>query len=254
MSVHDWTVVDAGIFHAFHTAWITQLNAALNGGLLPRGYYALPEQHAGDTVVDVLTLHASPALGHPQPLPPVTGGTAVAEAPPHTRRKQTFEPAALSRRRTLAIRHISEHRLIAILEIISPANKDRPRHVEDFADKAASALECGIQVLMADLFPPGPFDANGMHAAIRQRLERADSPADYDLPPDEPLTLASYVAGPPVEVYLEHLRVGGVLPDMPLFLRPDRYINVPLESTYQAAWNGMPQFWRDVLEGKTPEV
>ena len=36
---------------------------------------------------------------------------------------------------------------------------------------------------------------------------------------------------------------------MPLFLRPDRYVNVPLEPTYQAAYQGMPAFWRDVLEG-----
>ncbi|MFI5378991.1 MAG: hypothetical protein ACHRHE_06830 [Tepidisphaerales bacterium] len=35
---------------------------------------------------------------------------------------------------------------------------------------------------------------------------------------------------------------------MPLFLRPDRYINVPLESTYREAYAGMPAFWRDVLE------
>jgi hypothetical protein len=62
------------------------------------------------------------------------------------------------------------------------------------------------------------------------------------------LTLASYVAGPPEEIYLEHLAVGTPLAEMPLFLRPDRYINVPLEPTYQADYRGMPAFWRDVLE------
>jgi hypothetical protein len=39
---------------------------------------------------------------------------------------------------------------------------------------------------------------------------------------------------------------------MPLFLRPDRYINAPLEATYQFAYEGMPEFWRDVLEGRPP--
>jgi hypothetical protein len=38
------------------------------------------------------------------------------------------------------------------------------------------------------------------------------------------------------------------LPEMPLFLHSDRYINVPLEPTYEAAYGGMPAFWRDVLE------
>jgi hypothetical protein len=34
---------------------------------------------------------------------------------------------------------------------------------------------------------------------------------------------------------------------MPLFLTPDFYVPVPLEQTYQSAWEAMPAFWRDVL-------
>src|SRR5713226_1853706 len=101
MPVHDWTRVEAGIFHAFHVAWIPEIQRALNGGLLPEGYYALAEQHAGRSIADVLTLHASPANLEPLPLPPATGGTAVAEAPPRVSRKQTIEQSALTRRRTL---------------------------------------------------------------------------------------------------------------------------------------------------------
>ncbi len=48
MPIHDWTRVDAGIFHDFHTVWIGYLRTALNEGLLPEGYYALAEQHARD--------------------------------------------------------------------------------------------------------------------------------------------------------------------------------------------------------------
>jgi hypothetical protein len=73
--------------------------------------------------------------------------------------------------------------------------------------------------------------------------------APYVLPTDMPLTLASYVAGLPLEIYLEHLAVGIPLKQMPLFVRPDRYVNVPLEPTYQSTYRGMPAFWRDVLEG-----
>ncbi len=50
--------------------------------------------------------------------------------------------------------------------------------------------------------------------------------------------------------YLEHLAVGSPLAEMPLFLDPDRYINLPLEATYLASYHGMPAFWRDVLEGR----
>lgn len=254
MPVHDWTRVEAGIFHAFHVAWVPELSKALNGGLLPDGYYALAEQHAGRSIPDLLALHASPASAEPLPLPPApgTGGTAVAEAPPRVRRKETVEPAALSRRRTLAIRHVSGHRLVAVVEIVSPANKDRARHVEEFTDKAASALEFGVHVLVVDLFPPGPHDPHGIHSVIRRQLEESEGPCD--LPADEPSTLASYVAGPRIEIYLEHLAVGSTLPEMPLFLRPEHYVNVPLESTYQEAYRGMPAFWRDVLEGRSPQL
>ena len=44
MPIHDWTRVDAGLFHAFHQSWIVKLCDALNRGLLPPDYFALPEQ------------------------------------------------------------------------------------------------------------------------------------------------------------------------------------------------------------------
>jgi hypothetical protein len=113
-----------------------------------------------------------------------------------------------------------------------------------------SALERGVHLLLVDLLPPGPHDPSGIHGRILQGLEPPSEP--YSLPAEAPLTLASYVAGPPVEIYLEHLAVGASLPNMPLFLRPDRYVYVPLEPTYQATYRGVPSFWRDVLEGRPP--
>ncbi len=86
-------------------------------------------------------------------------------------------------------------------------------------------------------------------------VERLDQYAEpYILPAGAPLTLASYVAGPRVEIYLQHLAVGALLAEMPLFQRPDRYVNVPPEPPYQAASRGMPSFWREVLEGRSPLV
>src|SRR5207249_2521697 len=116
------------------------------------------------------------------PLPPTpdTGGVAVAEAPPRTRRKHTVEPAALARRRSLAIRHVSGHRLVALLEIVSPANKDRGRHVEEFTEKVLSALNVGVHVLLVDLFPPGRHDPDGLHGVLLRQLEQSDD--RYDLP------------------------------------------------------------------------
>ncbi len=222
----------------------------MNKGLLPAGYYALAEQHAGRAIPDLLTLHSSPAervLPTTEASSPISGGTAVAIEPPHVRRRQTIEPLGLARRRSLAIRHVSEHRLVALLEIISPANKDRESTARGFAAKVVDALDAGVHVLFVDLFAPGNFDPQGMHGVIRQRLDNSDEP--YNLPADEPMTLVSYAAGARIEVYLEHVAVGGSLPEMPLFLRSDRYIKVPLETTYQEAYSGVPAFWRGVIEG-----
>jgi hypothetical protein len=252
MPVHDWTLVDAGIFHNFHLSWISEICKALNGGLLPEGYYAMAEQHAGRSIPDVLTLHESSGESGSMSSTDGSGGTAVAEAPPQTRRHRTIEQGQLGRRRTVAVRHVSGHRLIAMVDILSRGNKDGPKHIEEFADKAFAALKAGIHLLLIDLFPPGRYDRHGIHDVIRQLLEDSDEP--YDLPHDEPLTLASYVADQPIEIYLEHLATGASLAEMPLFLNPDRYVNVPLESTYAAAYQGMPKFWRNVLEGRQSQA
>jgi len=247
MPVHDWTRVDAGIFHAFRTAWLPHLQEALNQGLLPDGFYALAEQHAGLAIADILTLNSGPVRDAQNP--PSAGTVAIADAPPKVARHQTVDISLLNRQRTLAIRHVSGHELVAMIEIVSPANKDRARSVRVFAEKAVDALEAGVHLLIVDLLPPGPHDPQGMHAAILRELGPANEP--YDLPADQPLTLASYSAALMTNIYIEQVAPGATLPEMPLFLDPRRYINVPLEATYLAAYKGMPAFWRDVLE-KTP--
>jgi hypothetical protein len=244
MPVHDWTRVEAGIFHDFHNAWITELRNALNAGILPADYYALGEQHAGRFVADILTLHAIQPSTQLPPLPPSEGALALAEAPPKVRRQLTGSETYRQRRRTLAIRHVSGHRLVAVLEIVSPANKDRPESVEEFVAKAVELLELGVHIVLIDILRPGRHDPRGLHGAIWNYFDEEP----YDFPPAEPFTLASYCAGPPTKAYLEHLAVGGILAEMPLFLSPDRYIPVPLDATYQAAYCGMAAFWRSTLE------
>jgi hypothetical protein len=168
MPVHDLTRVAVGIFNDFHNVWIAELRNVLNGGLLPSGYYALSEQHAGKYITDVRTLHAEPRP--PERPGPPSGGLAVAVAPPRVGRRLTLSAAARSRRKTLAIRHVSGDRIVALIEMVSPANKDRPEHVRDFLAKMEDALRYGIHLLLLDLFPPGPNDPVGMHGALWERL------------------------------------------------------------------------------------
>jgi hypothetical protein len=249
MPIHDWTKVSSGTFHALHVAWIAEIQRCLNSGLLPSNYYALAEQVASNIIPDVLTLQdwgSVDAAGvRDQPTDGDDGGVAVATKMPTVSVRDTISESVLlaSRRRRVAIRHTSGDRIVALLEIISHGNKEKQGAVEQFIDKAATALDQGLHLQVIDLFPPGPFDPNGMHGALWSRLG-----GRYELPPDKPLTLAAYAAAGAVTCYVEPTSVGTMLVDMPLFLTPGRYVNVPLERTYLAAYQGLPQRWKRVIE------
>jgi hypothetical protein len=255
MPIHDWARVTAGTFHDFHNSWITELRNALNGGFLPPGYYAQGEQWAGQINADVLTLHAggqtTGASGEPSsgPIPPGGGVEVMDQAPPRVSRRVAASEAAQIRaaRRTLVIRHSSGHRVVALMEIVSPANKDRPRSIQDFVDKAIAALQRGIHLLIVDLFPPGRYDPQGIHPLIWENYgDELDGP-----PPGKPVVLASYLARSLPEAYLEFAAVGEALPAMPLFLDLHAYVNIPLAGTYEAAYRGVPAIWREVLDSRT---
>lgn len=248
MPIHDWTRVDAGTFHAFHTSWITHMMEAMNGGLLPQGYYALSEQIATRMQTDVLTLRVPPRRD--PPFPETNGGVGVVEAPPHVRLSVRPDPQQKPRRpmrrgRHLVVRHLSGHQVVALIEIVSPANKDRRLHVRELAEKVVRSLESGIHVLLLDLLPATAHDPHGLHGAVWSYFDRRP----YTPPAGEPLALASNSwDGADPQAYIEPAAVGHRLIDMPLFLTAQRYINVPLEPTYLAAFRGMPEFWRNVLE------
>ena len=123
MPVHDWRRVDAGIFHHFHHGWIEEIARSLNRGLLPPPYYALAEQIAGGLGPDVLTLQGPMKGGAPDDYPP--GGVALAESPPRVGfRAKTEVDLYAAKAKAVVIRHTSDHRVIAVVEIVSPGNKD----------------------------------------------------------------------------------------------------------------------------------
>jgi hypothetical protein len=246
MPVHDWPRVDAGIFHHFHHGWIEEIARALNRGLLPPDHYALAEQIAGGLGPDVLTLHR-PVNGAPA-LPDPAGGVALATAPPQVQFRLRAEPDLYAAKaKAVVVRHTSNHRVVAIVEIVSPGNKNNRHGLRAFVDKAVEFLRAGVHLLLIELFPPGPRDPQGIHKAIWDEL--IDN--DFRLPSDKPLTLVAYIGGPVPEAFVEPAAVGSSLHDMPLFLTQDVYIPVPLEATYQSAWEAVPSFWRDVVAGRT---
>src|SRR5688572_61385 len=107
MPVHDWTRVDAGLFHHFHQSWTTVLCNALNAGALPGDYFALVEQHPRGPIADVLTLPLMPRAEGPG-----NGAVAlsVATAAPRTRlvRRKDADPY-LAKANRVTVRHRHGH-------------------------------------------------------------------------------------------------------------------------------------------------
>lgn len=247
MPMHDWTRVTPGIFHAFHHEWISEISRALNRGLLPADYYALPEQIAAGFGPDVLTLqgtsdgradedHANGLSG---------GGTATALlARPQTRFVAETEAAFYRRKKSsVVVRHSSGDRVVAMVEIVSPGNKSNQHAFQAFTEKACELLDRRIHLLIVDPFPPGPRDPHGVHSAIWEQLEGTI----YDPPTGQPLTLVAYECDLITRAFIEPAAVGQPLPAMPLFLEPNGCVMVPLEETYTTAFDVMPQRWRSVL-------
>jgi hypothetical protein len=241
MPIHDWTRVDAGLFHHFHERWIQALCDTLNGGLLPRGFVALSDQVSGGPIPDVLTLNRGPrGGGASEP----RGGTAVPPPPPRARFVDAIEEDTYARR---ANRIRVQHRhgqVVAVIELVSPGNKNSRTALRAFVHKAADLIWQGIHLLVVDLFPPSDRDPQGIHKAIWDEI--AERP--FQLPADKPLTVVSYRAVPTKTAYVEPVAVGDDLPGLPIFLTEDDHIPAPLEETYQASWAVFPADFKDLLE------
>jgi hypothetical protein len=168
----------------------------------------------------------------------------------------TFHPRE-GRFHERANRVVVRHQLgdvVCAIEVVSPGNKAGKIAVREFVAKAVDFLKRGINVLVIDPFPPGPQDPQTLHKLI---WDEFDEGVAFELPADEPLLLASYRAAAPLveftpEAFIEPLRVGAELRDMPAWLDTDLYVNVPLERTYRAAWDVCPADFRYLVEHGTP--
>jgi len=241
MPMHDWTRVSAGTYHDFHCRWLGDLTTQLNTGLLPNDHYAQVEQVMEGMTADALLLKEDEPDQSPQE--ESEGGLALAVAPPRVRFTEEIEAEIYSSRaRQIVLRHSSGDRMVAVIELISPGNKSSEYAWETFVSKSLAALRQGIHLLILDPFPPTERDPRGVHGAIWSHLG-----GRYEPPTDKPLTMAAYTAGYRKRAYVEPLAVGDSLTEMPLFLRAERYIPLPLEESYTATFAGVPRRYREVL-------
>jgi hypothetical protein len=243
MPVHDWTKVDAGVFHDFHHEWIAAIKHALNHGILPPDYYAMADQVAGPGNPDVLGLQRSRPVGRRKP-GREAGGVTTATLPAVQFQDSADRRPPVRRRKRVAIRHVTGDRVVALVEIVSSGNKSNRNAIRTFAIKLADYLDGGVHLLVLDVFPPSRRDPNGIHPLVWSEFKKTT----FELPAKKPLTLAAYAGGEVPRAFVQPVAVGDRLPDMPLFLTPEEHVNVPLDATYEAAWAEVPDRWRDVLE------
>jgi hypothetical protein len=253
--VHDWTRIYAGAFHDFHHSWLEEIKRALNRVLLQPEYYALIDQFAGGLGPDVLALHRPaslfppiiPVSGDLKPPAPARarGSVRVAERPPRTQFHVKNESRWYAGKgKVVTVRHVSNHEVVAVVELVSSGNKNSRHGINAFIRKAEELLAAGVHLTVVDVFPPGRRDPQGIHPLIWG--EDVDDEFRFD--PARPLTCAAYVGGLGAEAYVQSFGFGEPLPDTPLFLTATEYVDIPFEATYQAAYAEEPPAVREILE------
>jgi hypothetical protein len=127
-----------------------------------------------------------------------------------------------------------ERRLVAAIELVSPANKDRPETRESFVCKCAALLRKGVAVTVVDLVTTRHFNL------YAQMMAFVGHP-DPTMVPDKPWIYAASCrwvsdgARARLEAWSNTLVVGQPLPTLPLWLGVDRVIPLDLEGGYEQA-------------------
>jgi hypothetical protein len=127
-------------------------------------------------------------------------------------------------------------RLVAVVELVSPGNKDRPQGRKAFVDKCHALLQQEVCVVIVDIVTS--YTAN-LYAELAARLG-ANPPAIAGS--------ALYAVtcrtrpgprGVRVETWERALAVGAPLPTLPLYLSADYKAPLELEATYEDACRGL---------------
>lgn len=256
MPIHDWSKVSAGVFHDFHLSWVHDLRDLLNQKLLPDPFYALAEPVAGEAVPDVITLQAQTgaAEGGRARVAPGSGsslmhdsaeGNIVVATSPVLVQEVSLEPYDLLSRRISIHSEWEGDAVVAVIEFVSKGNKTSQVKVDQFVSKSLSFLEKGIHLLFIDLHAPTRVLPMGFHSKIFEQLGGA-APS---LAADRLLSAVSYQVREAGRICSRAvaLKVGDLLPEMPVFLRAHEFVRAPLETTYEQAFHSVPRKYREQL-------
>lgn len=122
--------------------------------------------------------------------------------------------------------------LVAAVEIVSPANKDRPDHRAAFVAKCAALLQNRVSVCIVDLVTTRPFN-------LYHDLLELIGQADPSLGPEPPASYAVSCRGTKrgkdwlLETWNQPVAVGQPLPTLPLWLADNLAVPLELEASYE---------------------
>jgi hypothetical protein len=220
-------------WEGFHGGWPMVLVQQLRT-LLPPGYVAEPRVHSGSQVeIDVATFESNRLLKSATGEDPGGVATAVWAPPEPSVAVETtlpdfdeYEVRVLDARRG--------RRLVAAIEIVSPANKDRPEHRNVFVAKCAALLQSGVAVSIVDVVTVRQFN---LYSELMTFIGHDDPTLSQPAPP---LYAASCRWTTKenrkiLETWSHQLTVGQPLPTLPLWLSRDLVVPLDLERSYEQA-------------------
>jgi hypothetical protein len=122
--------------------------------------------------------------------------------------------------------------LVAAVEIVSPANKDRPENRRAFVTKCAALLQQGVCVSIVDLVTTRNFN---LYTDLLTLLDRSDPAFTPKPPPVYAITCRCRKIGgvPKLEARAYPLAVGQPLPTLPIWLSDELHVSLELEASYE---------------------
>jgi hypothetical protein len=217
----------------FHGQWPAMIVLAL-GHKLPKRYFAGPHIYVGSSIeIDVASFEADELESFALETENGNGGVATAVwAPAQPTLALVTDLPSPDDYEVLVYDTKHDRKLVAAVEIVSPANKDRPDHRAAFVAKCAALLQSRVSVCIVDLVTSRQFN---LYHDLLELIGRADP----SLGSEPPATYAVACRGTKkgkdwlLETWSEPLTVGQPLPTLPLWLADNLAVPLELEASYE---------------------
>ncbi len=207
-------------WHSFHNAWATAIAWDLNARL-PEGYFAEANAQFG-IEIDVATFEEP---GKPRP------GPESSWTPPAP--SMTIPFAIVTDTVEVVVYDTSAGPILAgAIELVSPANKDRPAHREAFVSKCETYLNGGLGLVVVDVVTSRGGNLHGELLARLQVPGVTSSGDDLYASAYRPVDRQGQIS---LDIWRESLALGVPLPVMPLWLKGGLCLPLDLEATYERA-------------------